>query len=217
MIQKENLQKEHTILMEKSHQLKLSKTSLVLFSFLLFTIVSHAQYSDAYKIYSNRYPEARKVRLNQETTITIRLIKGKFDILQEFVEEDLYLNESATYNSKRALRFSSFFELNKIKASSFSYEKDKYKEVEVKDFIQKDDLNQSFYDDTKVINFIYPNLKKGSKSKLHYSQKVKNPRFINSFYFGDYFPIIKNTVTIIVDKKIDLKLFLEFLKCNIDI
>jgi hypothetical protein len=195
--------------MIKLFQLKLSKPRLFTFCFLLLSISAYSQYSNEYKNYSSQYPDSRKVRLNQETIITIKLIKGHLDIKQEVVEEDLYLNESATYSSKSTLKFSSFFELDKIKASSFSFVRGKYKEFEVENFIKKDDLDQSFYDDTKALSFIYPNLKKGSKSRLEYSQKIKNPRFISPFYFGDYFPIINNKVTIIVDKGIVIK-FKEF-------
>ena len=195
--------------MIKLFQLKLSKAFLVTYCLFLFSITVYSQYSNEYKSYSSKYPDARKVRLNQEIIITIKVAKGQLDIKQEIVEEDLYLNESATYSSKSTLKFSSFFELEKIKASSFSFVKGKYKEFEVENFIEKDDLGQSFYDDTKALSFIYPNLKKGSKSRLQYSQKIKNPRFISPFYFGDYFPILNNKVTIIIDKGIDIK-FKEF-------
>tara|TARA_B100000780_G_C21125393_1_gene456484 strand:- start:1294 stop:1926 length:633 start_codon:yes stop_codon:yes gene_type:complete len=195
--------------MIKLFQLKLSKVRLFTFCLCLFSIAVYSQYSNEYKSYSGQYPDSRKIRLNQEIIITIKLSKGQIDIKQEVVEEDLYLNASATYNSKSTLKFSSFFELEKIKASSFSFERGKYKEYKIENFIEKDDLNQSFYDDTKVLSFIYPNLKKGSKSRLQYSQKIKNPRFISPFYFGDYFPIINNKVTIIIDKGIDIK-FKEF-------
>ena len=38
----------------------------------------------------------------------------------------------------------------------------------ISEFIEKDELENSFHDDAKSINYIYPNLKKGSKSKLKY-------------------------------------------------
>ncbi|WP_420552194.1 DUF3857 domain-containing protein [Tenacibaculum aiptasiae] len=189
--------------------MKLYNNYIVTIVLLLIAITAHSQYSEEYKEYSKQYPNSRKVRLNQEIIITIKLIDNELDIKQEYVEEDLYLNESATYGSKKTLKFSSFFELSEVAASSFSFEKGKYKESKVKDFKRKDDLSQSFHDDTQILSFIYPNLKKGSKTKLKYTEKVKNPRFISPFYFGDYFPIVNNKVTIIVDKDINLE-FREF-------
>ena len=196
--------------MEKSTTLRVFKSSLIVF--FLFVISSlNAQYSKDFFKYSKLYPEAARVRLQQETIITISATKEGLEINQEFIEEDIYLNESATYNSKNTLSFSAFFELKEIEAASFSYENNKYVATEVDKFTTKDELNQSFYDDTKLLKFVYPKLKKGSKSRLKYSQKIKNPRFLMPFYFGEYYPISKNKVTIIADKGINL----EFRKFNI--
>ncbi|MEO9571128.1 MAG: transglutaminase-like domain-containing protein [Polaribacter sp.] len=183
-----------------------------LITFFLFVFISlNAQYSTDFLKYKKLHPEAARIRLQQETIITIEATKEGLEINQEFIEEDLYLNEAATYNSKNTLSFSAFFELNEVKASTLSFENNEYVEKAVEKFTQKDDLNSSFYDDTKSLNFVYPNLKKGSKSKLKYSQKIKNPRFLTPFYFGEYFPIKKNKVTIIADRNVNL----EFRKFNI--
>lgn len=107
------------------------------------------------------------------------------------------------------MEFSSFFELSKIEASSFQYSKNKYDEFEVKKFTEKDELENSFHDDFKSINYIYPNLKKGSKSKLKYTEKIKDPRFLNSFYLAEFFPIEKGKYTIAADNDINLE-FKEF-------
>lgn len=196
--------------------LKLSKMRISLSLFFVLTLNSFAQESSEFNLYKNLYPNSNSVRLNQKTTVTISLNANDLDITQEFLEEDLYLNESANYNSKKALYFSSFFELEKVEASSFSYIDGKYKEIEVKDFKEKDEFNQSFYDDSKSLNFIFPNLKKGSKSILKYKENVKNPRFLSPFYLGDLYPIVNNKVTIITDKNIDI-IFKEFNTENLDI
>ncbi|MCL7752248.1 transglutaminase domain-containing protein [Polaribacter sp. Z022] len=196
--------------MEKYTRSKINKLGLITFFLAVITSVN-AQYSSEFLKYKKLHPEAARVRLLQETIITIKANKEGLDINQEFIEEDLYLNEAATYNSKNTLNFSAFFEMNEVKASTLSFENNNYVEKKVEKFTQKDDLNSSFYDDTKSLNFVYPNLKKGSKSTLNYSQKIKNPRFLSPFYFGDYFPVVKNKVTIIADKGVAL----EFRKFNI--
>lgn len=194
-------------------QWKLKLINPLLFLIFLIGAITNglAQYSKEYTTYANKYEDSRKVRLNQKTTITIQLVKGKLEVKQSFEEEDLYLNESASYGSKNSIAYSTFFELEEIKAASYTFEKGKYKKYEVDKFIEKDDLNQSFYDDTKVLSFFYPNLKKGGKSKLYYEQKLKNPRFIAPFYFGDFFPIVKSELKIIADKGVNL----AFKKFNI--
>ena len=66
---------------------------------------------------------------------------------------------------KRNIRLleSPLFELEKVSASSFSFVGNKYKENKVENFIEKDDLDQSFYDDTKILSFIH-----------HYNDSIYN-------------------------------------------
>lgn len=170
--------------------------------FLLF--ISWSLISQDLEKYTKQYPNDDVVRLQQETIITIKLNNGEFTIHKEVFEEDLYLNNSANYNSKRSISYSTFFNLDKIEASSFSKLDGKYVENKVVDFNEKNNLNDSFYDDSKEVGFIYPKLAKGSKTNIKLTYNIKNPRFLSAFYFGDFYPIINNKVTIIADKNIEL-------------
>lgn len=172
---------------------------------ILLATSAQAQYSEIFQKYKDKYPDASVVLLNQESNLFITLDNGTFDIVQENIEENLYLNESATQGSQQSLNFSSFFELKEIEASSFNYDDNKYREEKVSHFTEKDEMGESFYDDTKSINFIYSNLKKGSRSQLKYSQKINNPRFLSPFYFGDFSPIAQNKFTITTDASVNLK------------
>ena len=170
--------------------------------FLLF--ISWSLISQDLEKYTKQYPNDDVVRLQQETIITIKLNNGVFTIHKEVFEEDLYLNNSANYNSKQSISYSTFFNLDKIEASSFSKQDGKYVENKVVNFNEKNNLNDSFYDDSKEVGFIYPKLAKGSKTRIKLTYNIKNPRFLNAFYFGDFYPIINNKVTIIADKNIGL-------------
>ncbi|TMM52114.1 DUF3857 domain-containing protein [Maribacter algarum] len=181
-----------------------------LFLFLLIIgHISHAQISSNYKKYIEQYPNSQAVRLNQETVLNIGLEDGQFVISKEAFEEDLYLYETAKYDAKQSLSYSTFYELDEIEASSLIIKNDKYEEIKVSDFKEKDELDGSFYDDVKSVNFIFPGLGKGAKTKLKYKQTIKNPRFLSAFYFGNFYPIENNKFTIVVDKNIQLR-FQEF-------
>lgn len=180
--------------------------------YLICVIVpSHlsAQLSEEFEINKNKYPESSIVRLLDEVVITVKLKDGNIEIEQAFTEEDLYLDKMATYGSKRALNFSSFYELSAVEAISYEYNNGKYKAYKVEEFVEKDELDGSFHDDTKSLNFIFPKLALGGKTKLQYTEKVKNPRFLSTIYFGDFFPIQKKKVTLIADKNIAFR-FQEF-------
>lgn len=175
-----------------------------------------AQVSKEFNHYKNLYPNASSVRLNNETIVKIKLENNNVNIIQEYLEEDLYLDDGASHNSKKSLQFSSFFELENVEASSHVFSNGKYRQIDVKEFKEKDELDHSFYDDAKSLNFIFPNLEKGAKSLLKYSENVKNPRFLSPFYFGSFKPIINNKITIIVDKNINIT-FKEFHTEKLDI
>jgi transglutaminase-like putative cysteine protease len=180
---------------------------------LLFAIPNvFGQHSAKFNQLKEQYPHAHKVRLQENILVNITIQGDSIVITKEVFEENIYLDDTANYGSKESIQYSSFFEIEELEASSFSYENNKYRKFKVEEFKMKDELNASFYDDSRSINFIYPNVIKGSKTQLKYTKKIKNPRFLNSFYFGDFFPIVQNKVTIIADEEIEI----EFLKYNTD-
>jgi hypothetical protein len=181
-------------------------TKTILFSItLLFSFSCYSQYGVEFDTYKAKWPEAKKIHLQDHIIISVELNNEDFEITQSFIKEVLYMDESATYGSKESLSFSSFFELEDIKAYSFQNVDGKYKSFEVSEFTEKDDLDNSFHDDVKILNFIYPNLSKASKTKLEYSEKIKNPRFLSPFYFRAFHPINHKKVTIIADKNIEFR------------
>ncbi|MBW1298931.1 DUF3857 domain-containing protein [Aquimarina litoralis] len=161
--------------------------------------------SPLFKEYKAKYPDDYSVKLLEERNVDIRLKNGEILITQEVLEENLYLDAAATYQSKQSINYSTFLEVESIEAASMVYENGKYNTIEVEDFVTKDEMDQSFYDDSKSINFIYPNLQPGSKSKLKYKEKIKNPRFLGTFFFADFHPTVKSKLTITVDKNISIK------------
>ncbi|MDF4201881.1 DUF3857 domain-containing protein [Maribacter sp. SA7] len=193
--------------METLFHPRLNKKNLRITSLLLLLIgsISYAQTALNYDKYKEQYPNSQSVRLNQETVLKIGIERGQFVISKESIEEDLYLYESAKYDAKQSLNYSSFYELDKIEASSFIVKDNKYEELKVSDFKDKDELDGSFYDDVKSINFIFPSLGKGAKTKLNYKQTIKNPRFLSAFYFGSFYPIENNKFTIVSDKNVHLR------------
>ena len=191
--------------------LKLIKSKCLTFIIFILSsfFLAHAQHSEEFNALKVKYPESSFIRLVDEINISITLKNDELEIKQHYIEEDLYLDESATYNSKRALDFSAFFELESVEATSFRYTNGKYKSFKVEDFVEKDEMGESFHDDTKSLNFIYSNLDEGGKTKLEYTEIVKNPRFLSPLYFGNFYPIKNKKVTLVADKEINFR-FKEF-------
>lgn len=176
----------------------------VLSTFLFFNS-TYGQIPDDVTAFQKKYPNEKYVRLIDNQTITVKLNGDNFDIDYEILEENLYLTNDAHLGSKESRNFSHFFELNKIEASSFNLINGKYKESAVSDFKTKDRLDNSFRDDSKSVTFFYNNLGEGSRSRIKYSIKIKDPRFLPSIFFTESSPIINQTATLKIDDKIDVK------------
>ncbi len=183
-----------------------SGTLITLFLVGVSFLAQSQEFSPLYKKYKDKYPNAHFIRLLDEIKIDVTLNNDDLEINQKIREDNLYMSAGATFGSKKAIHYSSFFEVDDIKAASLIYEGGKYKEVPVTDFVQKDDMNTSFYDDSKTINFIYPRLQEGAKTSLSYSQKINNPRFLNALFFGLNAPIAKSKFVLSVDNDIELEL-----------
>lgn len=190
----------------------LKNNRILIFLLLLINQNSFSQFSLQYIKNKEKFPNESSVILNKEIILIVDVRKNELEIKQKIVEERLFLDQSAKYNSKESLKYSHFYALEDIEASSFVFneKKGKYKELRVDDFKEKDELTDVFYDDTKSINFFYSNLIQGGKIRLSFTKIIKNPRFLLPFYFGDSSPIINTKVTVIVDKNVDI----DFIKNN---
>lgn len=185
------------------------KKILALLLFSCFSLVFSQKYSDEYHKYKAKYPDARQVILEKQISVNIDIVNGKLEIHQEIFEDILLLNTSSSYDIKESVSSSSFYELEAIEAATLIYKKGKYKKIAVENFKVKDNASSSFYDDTKLLTFKYPNLGEGTRKILRYKEKVKNPRFLNSVFFASHNPIEHITYTLNVHKDIVLR-FKEF-------
>lgn len=179
---------------------------LIISSIAFFYSTLQAQLPAEVVAMQKKYPDEKYVRLVEEQLISIELSNNNFEISYQVVEEDMYLSDEAHLAAKESRTFSHFFELDKIEASSWYLDGGRYRKSKVKDFKTKDRLDQSFRDDSKMVSFYYDNLGRGSKSKLDYTIKIKDPRFLPTIFFADNAPIISKKAVLKVDKDIDIKL-----------
>ena len=185
--------------------------SLNLFFLLGFGFFSFGQ-SEEYKQLKSRFPDDSRVLLSEEKVVNIRLDDDQIKITQEVIEEDMLLGDNARFATKESVEYSTFFNLKEIEASSFVFEKQKYKEYAVEEFVTKDEISESFYDDTRSVNFLYANLEPGAKRRLRYKMDILNPRFLTPIYFADSNPILHRKATLVVDKGVNIR----FQKFNLE-
>lgn len=182
---------------------------------ILITTVTFSQSKDV-GFYQQKYPNNIFVKLNHIVNVEIKLKNDEVVITETTNDEDLFLTDAANMYSKESVSYSNFYNLSDISASSYTLKGDNYEEHKIKDFSVKDELSVSFYDDIKSLNFVYPNLTKGSKSSLNTVFSVSNPRFVSSLYLGGAVPYINSKIKVTVDNNINVD-FKEFHINTIDV
>lgn len=181
----------------------------------LVLIISHFVFSQQiaeFEDIKERYQDDKLVDLENRINIVIELEGDQLKINRTSTSSTLYLNENAKQYAKESVSYSSFIRLNEIKASTQFLEDGKYSSVKITEFLKKNDLDGSFHDDVSTLNFIYPNMGAGSITKLETRESILNPRFLGSFYFGGYYPVIYSKLEIKVDNKVTL----DFKQFNIE-
>ena len=93
----------------------LNVTVLLTFVFLLSVNCITAQFSSDYEKYKSKYPNSHMVRLNNFTSVEIKLQGNKIIIKEDIIEEDILLSKSAQFSAKEELSYSSFVSIENLK------------------------------------------------------------------------------------------------------
>lgn len=182
----------------RSQLLKLNWIVLIISNFVFSQQI--AEFEDIKK----RYHDDKLVDLENLIDIVIEVEGDQLKVSRTSSSSTLYLNENAKQYAKESVSYSSFIHLNDIKASTQFLENGKYSTIKINEFLKKNDLDGSFHDDVSTLNFIYPNMGAGSITNLETNERILNPRFLGSFYFGGYYPVIYSKLEIKVDNKVNL-------------
>ena len=178
--------------------------SAVITSLCFFSFVIKAQSPEPYLDFAKKKKEQKIIKIKDKASLFIEYKEEGWSISEMNVNENFYLDNTSNFNLEDKVVQSSFFKIKDIKASSLSYENNRYKEYKVTDFKTKDNLERSFYDDSQSILFSYPKLGKNSISKLKYETEITDPKFINPFYFGSSIACMSYEYEISCDKNIEL-------------
>lgn len=157
--------------------------------------------------YSEKYPEDQAIFLKYYEDVDIKISGDSLVVSSKHLKETLHLGTKSNVYAKDGIYSSSFYKNEKIAARTLIPEKKKFKVIEVTEFKESFDKSSSvFYDDGKSINFIFPAVQPGAHTVLEYEQKIKDPKFIGSFLFQNYLPIVHSKFTVTIDQGIDIRL-----------
>ena len=180
--------------------------SSFLFLILVFLIQSvAAQPAEDLKKYQDKYPGIWAVTLEERVELHFELREGKLFIYEDNYEKTFFMQDIAGYWKEEEIPYSSFNEIEDLKANTYLPESKKYKVVKVKEFKEKDELSSSiFHDDVKYKTFSYEGLQKGAMSELSYRTIHKEEHLISKEFLQSYFPIEHKIYRIIADENIDI-------------
>jgi transglutaminase-like putative cysteine protease len=154
---------------------------------------------------SANYPGEAMINIKNTEHLTIEIVKNKLVLYSDNYLERIYMDNRAGNYAEAAIDCPHFGELENLEAATLIPKKSKYRVIKVKDFKKEDKISNSvFYDASRHITFNYPPLHPGAKTVLKYREVMTEPRFISSFYFQGYRPIVECEYSITVSNDVSI-------------
>lgn len=178
--------------------------TILTLSILFIGFQSIAQ--DINNIKSN-FPGELAVYLNKSEHMNIDLIHDSVIVNTEVYSEMLHLSDKSNIYAEKSIYESKFVEVSDIEAKTLSpTKKDKYESIKVSHFKTQNDMGGSvFYDDSKRTSFVFPNIKEGAKTVLQYKETIREPRFLNSYFFAEYVGVVQSEFKVTFSSKVKIR------------
>jgi hypothetical protein len=143
------------------------------------------------------YPDEAAVYLLKKQTINYNWDGEKVNTTVTVYQEIIYLQDNAIRYAADRVFTQSLSKVTDIKAYTMLPAKRKYEKLEVSEYKESFDKDNSvFFDDSKEITFTYPSVQKGAKTVLEYTKTISDPRLIGMFYFNSYIPVHKSVLEV---------------------
>lgn len=141
------------------------------------------------------------------------IVKDSVRVKQRFSKETEMLTEFTRIFTNDEIYFDSFSSVEDLEAFTMVPGNRGYDKIPVSLFNESNDPGGGiFYDDSKSLNFVYPSLKKGARTELHYTLVHHNPRFLNKISLQSYLPVLNGKVTVKAHR--DIRLGFRFFNCD---
>ncbi len=185
----------------------MTRKTILVWACLIASPVAWAQLKVNYGEMKSKYPNDEVLLLNQIEKIDIGISGDKLSIEVEHQEDNMFLNERASYYAEKKIHYSDFFEeIYDIEAFSYIPEGSKFQKRKVSSIkTEKPSSAGIFYDDTYVKSFTYEGAKIGAMGSVHYKRKIKDPHVIGGFMFGHYMPVQHAEFSVTFPESVKLK------------
>ena len=172
---------------------------------LSLAVTAQAQYSDLFNLYKAKFPDAPAVFVERSEQLNILIDGDSLIVYSDVLEDMLHLKSQTEVYSSGKVFGSHFSQVADLKAKTLIWEKNKFKDMPVKDFRKNSDRDAGiFYDDSYNYTFNFPSVTQGNRTQLQYRLKMKDVRFMPGYLFPTYLPQSKTRYTIRKSKGVDL-------------
>ncbi|MBW3546439.1 MAG: transglutaminase-like domain-containing protein, partial [Bacteroidetes bacterium] len=188
---------------------QLTAALLALLALLLVQPCQGQNFSATYTSLKEKYPQEQAVYWKYYEDLDISLQGDSLWVQAANYREMVHLGEMSNIFAKDVVYTSYFYKVDNIEAATLLPNKKKFKKIKVTDFKETFDKNsQVFFDDTRLITFVYPAIEPGAHTVLSYNESIKDARFISSFFFKSHLPMVHGRFTLTLDPgiEVDLKL-----------
>ncbi|CAN5299926.1 hypothetical protein BH09BAC1_BH09BAC1_23820 [soil metagenome] len=139
-----------------------------------------------------KFPKEDVVYLEMNERLDIRIVGDSLDIKSRVKERAHYLTGNDMSLTREGIYYSSFSEIEDLKAFTEIPQGKKSKKVDVINFQVKSSTSGGvFFDDSKKMEFTYPGVTAGANTQVDYTEHIKDPRMLGVFYFNHYVPVLK--------------------------
>jgi Domain of Unknown Function with PDB structure (DUF3857)/Transglutaminase-like superfamily len=159
-------------------------------------------------VFAQDFSKEDYIFLKRHEHIKIELNKSEFNIIQSISEKAEYLTSKNLYHAIESIGYSSFSEIEDIKAFTYLPSYNKNLNVDYIETKQRFD-NMVFYDDNEFKTFTFPAVTKGAITNLSYKRIIKEPRFLGGFNFGIHVPTKSAQLSIEFPKNVTIG-YVEF-------
>lgn len=157
--------------------------------------------------YKAKFPKEDFIFLEHDIVIKFELENDSVVIQEDVYSKKIYLNEQAKQYEKESVDYPGYIKIDQIEAKIANEKKGKYKSKKIKEFETKDVISSSFfYDDSRVVNFVYPEMKEGSITELKTSKRYIQYFLMPRVFLVQYVPVEKFTVRIEIEKGVEVNL-----------
>lgn len=161
-----------------------------------------------------QYGNKKSIITDKKVSYTLKINDtGGVNITKDYYLKTLYTSSSSIYTPEDYYYYNSFSNIDKCEAFLYQYNGKKHKQYPVRNIVIQDSYDNSiFYNDSKLLQIIYPNVNKGSYSELFIRQSLTEPHLTGKYFFSEFTTTLTSELTVIVPNDISI----NFKSFNID-